>query len=172
MLTCQLLGNLVIYSCGSNGKWTINCNPRNFSMRKKFRTLAFSNFRMLLISYHKDGVTHSLGWNWVADVTGCQFDRVWLQKNAAQTPSDCGVGPEQELFPFGPCNANPLHASSASLKHGLPTSSFFEWSSLLAHRLAVITHAIVKVRCKKETVQSWQQSTRKGPRPCSRFPFL
>ena len=59
---------------------------------------------------------------------------------------------------FLPCNAN-LHASSASLKHGLSPPSFFEWSSFLAHRLVVITHAIVKLRCKKGTVESWQQST-------------
>ena len=26
----------------------------------------------------------------------------------------------------------------------------------------MITHAIIKLRCKKETVESWQQSTRKG----------
>ena len=46
--------------------------------------------------------------------------------------------------------------------------------SFLAHRLVVITHAIVKIRCKKETTESWQQSTRKGPNTysCSRFPFL
>ena len=100
---------------------------------------------------------YSLGqWNWVADVTESQFDRAGSQKNAAQTPSDCGVGPEKELFL--PSNAN-LHASSASLKHGLPPPSFFEWSSFLAHRLVMITHAIVKLRCKKETVESWQQST-------------
>ena len=37
--------------------------------------------------------------------------------------------------------------------------SFFEWSSFLAHRLVVITHAIIKLRCKKETMESWQQST-------------
>ena len=38
---------------------------------------------------------YSLGqWNWVADVSGYQSDRAWSQKNAAQTPSDCGVGPE------------------------------------------------------------------------------
>ena len=43
---------------------------------------------------------YSLGqWNWAADVTESQFDRAWPQKNAAQTPSDCGVGPEKELFP-------------------------------------------------------------------------
>ena len=61
---------------------------------------------------------------------------------------------------FLPCNAN-RHASFASLKHGLPPPSFFEWSSLPlpAHRLVVVTHAIVKLRCKKETVESWQQST-------------
>ena len=59
---------------------------------------------------------------------------------------------------FLPCNAN-LHASSASLKHGLPPHSFFEWFSFLAHRLVVITHAIVKLRCKKESVENWQQST-------------
>ena len=72
------------------------------------------------------------------------------------------------------CNAN-LHASSASLKHGLPTPSFFEWSSFLAHRLVVITHAIVKLRCKKETVESWQQSTKlekTAHNSSSRFPFL
>ena len=63
---------------------------------------------------------------------------------------------------FLPCNGN-LHASSASLMHSLPPPSFFEWSSFLAHRLVVITHAIVKLRCKKESVESWQQSTRKGP---------
>ena len=46
------------------------------------------------------GFMYSLGqWNWVADVTESQFDRAWSQKNAAQTPSDCGVGPEKELFP-------------------------------------------------------------------------
>ena len=61
-----------------------------------------------------------------------------------------------------PCNAN-LHASSASLKRSSPSPSFFEWSSFLAHRLVVVTHAIVKIRCKKETMESWQQSTRKGP---------
>ena len=45
-------------------------------------------------------LVYSLGqWNWVADVTESQFDRAWSQKNAAQTPSDCGVGPEKELFP-------------------------------------------------------------------------
>ena len=26
----------------------------------------------------------------------------------------------------------------------------------------MITHAIVKIRCKKETMESWQQSTKKG----------
>ena len=35
---------------------------------------------------------------WVADVTESQFDRALSQKNAAQAPSDCGVGPEKELF--------------------------------------------------------------------------
>ena len=39
---------------------------------------------------------------------------------------------------------------------------FFEWSSFLAHRLVVIPHAIIKIRCKKEAMESWQQSTRKG----------
>ena len=43
---------------------------------------------------------YSLGqWNWVADVTESQFDQAWSQKNAAQTSSDSGVGPEKELFP-------------------------------------------------------------------------
>ena len=59
---------------------------------------------------------------------------------------------------FLPCNAN-LHASSASLKHGLPPPSLFEWSSFLAHRLVVITHAVVKLRCKKDTAENWQKST-------------
>ena len=60
-----------------------------------------------------------------------------------------------------PCHAN-LHASSASLKHGLRL--LFEWSSFLAHWRVVISHAIVKIRCKKETVESWQKLTtaRKG----------
>ena len=96
-----------------------------------------------------------------------------------------------------PCNAN-LHANSTSAKHGLPSPSFFGWSSFLyiyhsgrkftpeewsckvwswfdeqkwmiffkqsfeqkktdstvAHRLVVIAHAIVKIRCKKETMES------------------
>ena len=64
--------------------------------------------------------------------------------------------PRESAVSF-PGNAN-LHASSASLKHGLRPPSFFKWSSFLAHRLVVITHAIVKLRCKKETVE-WQQST-------------
>ena len=60
---------------------------------------------------------------------------------------------------FLPCNAN-LHTSSALLKHGLPPPAFFEWSSFPAHRLVVITHVIVKLRCKKETAENWQQSTK------------
>ena len=130
------------------------CGPRNHFKR---RSHVSAGLRLHDVGEYLPGLQYSLGqWNWVADVTEPQFDRAWSQKNAAQTPSDCGVGPEKELFL--PCNAN-LHASSASLKHGLPPSSFFEWSSVLAHRLVVITHAIVKLRCKKETVESWQQST-------------
>ena len=73
---------------------------------------------------------------------------------------------------FLPCNAD-LHASSASLKHGLPQPSFFEWCSFLAHRLVVITHAIVKLRCKKETVGAGVNLAGKDrTQSCSRFPFL
>ena len=59
---------------------------------------------------------------------------------------------------FLPCNAN-LHASSASLKHGYHRLLFSNDPASYAHRLVVITHAIVKLRCKKETVENWQQST-------------
>ena len=55
------------------------------------------------------------------------------------------------------------------------TAFFFEWSILLAHQLVVITLAIVKIRCKKETVESWQQSTRKGAHAfvfSFSFPFI
>ena len=51
---------------------------------------------------------------------------------------------------FHESNAN-LYASSVSLKHGLSRPSSFKWSSFLAHRLVVNNHAILKIRCKKET---------------------
>ena len=54
---------------------------------------------IILTLLHFISFLYSLGqWNWVADVTESQFDRAWSQKNAAQTPSDCGVGPEKGLF--------------------------------------------------------------------------
>ena len=99
-------------------------------------------------------VRYSLGqWNWVADVTESQFDRAWSQKNAAQTPSDCGVGPEKKLFPCTRALRRWSMVYHRLLFSNDPSSSF------LAHRLVVITHAIVKLRCKKETAENWQQST-------------
>ena len=71
-----------------------------------------------------------------------------------------------------PVKAN-LHVSSVPLKHGLPSPSFFEWSSFLAHRLVVITDAIVQIKCKKETWRVGSSQPRKeNTHLCSRFPFI
>ena len=76
------------------------CRPMERNFRQEAHSYPQADICSAPHSDHDDTHTYSLGqWNWVADVTESQFDRAWSQKNAAQTPSDCGVGSEKELFP-------------------------------------------------------------------------